>query len=331
MEHPAAAKKTAALATLLDLLRSNPRLPDPQDYRPAIDTNPAIRYALYGRVSTEDQARDGFSLASQERRLEAHVTSVEGTIAMKCLDEGHSGKNTRRPGYQHLMANIHEWDVLLVTKMDRVHRNSRNFTAMMDELGKAGKSFHSIGDALDTSTAMGRFIMDLIQRIAQLESDQIGERAYTGMVEKALTEIGQLGRASFGYVVIDGNFTPSASEAPFVVQVFGMYDAGLSFAAIAAALNDGGQLTKNGGQWTPSAIRELLRNVSYVGLRLWDGFITTTHEPIIEPSFFALVQAKLDAQGIQVSKENTGPGFLRCRNDSIQAAIRGELFHARFA
>ena len=76
--------------------------------------------------------------------------------------------------------------------MDRIHRNSKNFMMMMEDLKKHERDFVSMTESLDTSTAMGRFVMDIIQRIAQLESEQIGERVYVGMDQKAKTNGGML-------------------------------------------------------------------------------------------------------------------------------------------
>ena len=92
-----------------------------------------------------------------------------------------------------MMSEIEKWDVLVVLKMDRIHRNSINFTLMMNVLKDAGKEFNSMQESFDTTTAMGRFVMDIIQRIAQLESEQIGERVKVGMTQKAKKGKGLLG------------------------------------------------------------------------------------------------------------------------------------------
>ena len=133
-----------------------------------------VRVALYTRVSTEDQAKEGFSLGAQRERLEAYCLARDWEVVARYVDDGHSGRNIRRPAYEKMIAERDRWDAILVIKMDRIHRNSRNFMEMMDDLGEWGKNFVSATESLDTSTAMGRFVMDIIQRIAQLESEQIG-------------------------------------------------------------------------------------------------------------------------------------------------------------
>ena len=141
-----------------------------------------MRVALYVRVSTEDQAREGYSLDAQERRLIGYCTLREMEIVDVYRDEGFSGTNTGRPEYQRMMDEMDRWDAVMVVKMDRIHRNSVNFTKMMDELRTHDKQFISLTDKFDTGTAMGRFVMDIIQRMAQLESEQIGERVLTAMI-----------------------------------------------------------------------------------------------------------------------------------------------------
>src|SRR5439155_3023389 len=154
-----------------------------------------LRAAVYTRVSTEEQATEGFSLAAQLERLRSYCAARDYKIAGEYVEEGASGRKIEgRPAYGKMLAEIENWDVLVVMKMDRIHRNSKNFIAMMEFLAVHKKEFVSMSEALDTSTAMGRFVMDILQRIAQLECEQIGERTLIEMKEKARTgdiELGQ--------------------------------------------------------------------------------------------------------------------------------------------
>ena len=144
-----------------------------------------MRAAIYARVSTDDQAKEGFSIAAQLKRLNAYCKARGWALVNEYVDEGFSGRRIERPAYQRMMSEIETWDVLVVLKMDRIHRNSRNFTKMMDLLKERNKEFNSMQESFDTTTAIGRFVMDIIQRIAQLESEQIGERVKMGMTQKA--------------------------------------------------------------------------------------------------------------------------------------------------
>ena len=115
--------------------------------------------------------------------------------------------------FTQMLTDREHWDMILVLKMDRIHRNSRNFMEMMDNLSSWGKEFSSMEESLDTSTAMGRFVVDIIQRIAQLESEQIGERVYLAMKQKAKTVGGPLGgNIPYGYDYYNGTLKLNEKE-----------------------------------------------------------------------------------------------------------------------
>lgn len=251
-----------------------------------------VRVALYARVSTEDQAKEGFSLDAQKKRLRDYCKAKEWEIVKEYVDEGHSGKSVKRPAYQQMMAEKDEWDLILVIKMDRIHRNSRNFMEMMDNLRRWGKEFSSVQESLDTSTAMGRFVVDIIQRIAQLESEQIGERVYMGMRQKATTVGGILGfNHPYGYNYDNGKLVVNEEEAKIVRLIFSKYLEGASLSNIAKELVEINAPTKRGGKWAKQTIANIISNPLYCGFLYWDGILSKgVHEPIIDISTFNKVQ-----------------------------------------
>ena len=253
------------------------------------------RVAIYTRVSTEDQAKEGFSLDAQKERLRMYCKAQGMEVVKEYVDDGHSGRNTNRPAYQQMMADKETWDVILVVKMDRIHRNSRNFMDMMDNLNKWGKGFASMTENLDTTTAMGRFVMDIIQRIAQLESEQIGERVYMGMHQKAATVGGMMGGGHpYGYEIQDGKLIVIPDEAKVVKEIFADYLSGLSTTKIALKLTGQGIPTKRGGKWDAPTVSYILRNPIYAGFLEWDDLIKPAeHEPIVSPEDFNNVQESL--------------------------------------
>lgn len=254
------------------------------------------RVALYTRVSTEDQAKEGFSLDAQLERLRFYAKAQGWEVAGEYVDEGHSGRTTKRPQYTRMMDEIQRWDTLLVLKMDRIHRNSRNFMAMMDQLRKQKREFASVTESLDTSTAMGRFVMDIIQRIAQLESDQIGERTFTGMEEKARQGGGSLGKpAPFGYEYGPGYvLQPVEAEAAVVREVFQRFADGAGKQQLAHDLNDRGVPAPAGPKWGYKAVDRILGNPTYAGALGWeDKLQADTHAPIVDRALFNRVQARL--------------------------------------
>lgn len=275
----------------------------------------STRVALYTRVSTEDQAKEGFSLDAQLERLRFYAKAQGWTVAGEYVDEGHSGRTTKRPQYTRMMDEIQAWDTLLVLKMDRIHRNSRNFMAMMDHLRKQKREFASVTESLDTSTAMGRFVMDIIQRIAQLESDQIGERTFIGMEQKAKQGGGSLGkRAPFGYAYgPDMALQPVPGEAEAVRTVFERFAAGAGKVELAGWLNAQG-LRGRGGRgrpgaaWNHKTVLNVLRNRTYAGATAWEGHVqAATHPAIVPPELFDRVQALLGRKAAAGPPVRRGP------------------------
>jgi len=262
--------------------------------------------AIYVRVSTEDQAKEGFSLSAQLERLRSYCSARGWEVYREYVDDGYSGKTTARPAYRRMMEEIDSWDVLLVMKMDRIHRNMKNFMEMMELLRRKGKEFVSMTESLDTSTAMGRFVVDIIQRIAQLESEQIGERVFAGMEQKARTELEKLGDRHpylgfahpYGYDYSGGKLKVNEREAEYVRLIFREYLKGRTMEEICRMLNRMSVPTKKGGKWAKYTISRILKNPVYAGYIEWNGIIKKgLHEPIIDEETFTSVQKLLEARG----------------------------------
>jgi site-specific DNA recombinase len=253
------------------------------------------RVAIYTRVSTEDQAKEGFSLGAQNERLVAFCEAQGWEVADLYTDDGHSGRNTKRPAYQRMIGEKDRWDIMLVMKMDRIHRNSKNFMIMMENLEKWGKKFTSMNESLDTSNAVGRFVVDIIQRIAQLESEQIGERTYMGMRQKAESLDGPLGfNPPFGYRMQGEDLVIFAEEANIVRDVFCSYGSGKNLSQIADRLNDDGIKTRRENEWTIWSVSRMLHNPIYSGYLRWDGLILPSgHSAIVPIEQFNMVQQKM--------------------------------------
>ncbi len=257
-----------------------------------------MRAAIYARVSTEDQAKEGFSIPAQLKRLNAYCKARNWQNASQYVDEGFSGRDVKRPAYQRMMDEKEKWDVLVVLKMDRIHRNSRNFAQMMDSLNAWKKEFNSMQEAFDTTTAIGRFVMDTIQRIAQLESEQIGERVKVGMTQKARKGAGYLGFGQpFGYLYQDRSLSVIESEAEVVQTIHELYLNGLSMQDIASHLDANNVNSKKGTGWSKEAVSNILHNPLYCGYVRWDGVLRKSHHvPIISIDTYNHVQAAIQGR-----------------------------------
>jgi DNA invertase Pin-like site-specific DNA recombinase len=239
-----------------------------------------MKAAVYVRVSTEEQAQEGYSLDAQNEILTTYCIAEGWDIYSVYREDGFSGTNIKRPEYSRMMSEIDSWDVLLVLKMDRIHRNSRNFMNMMDHLNRKDKMFVSCTESFDTTHALGRFVVDMIQRIAQLESEQIGERTYIGMEEKAKSMV-NTEKASrtmgfnppFGYDLMGGILVSVPEELDLVSEIFDAYSEGDTIDAIAYRLNNSGRLTRKNNPWNKFNLRNILHNPIYAGFMRWDDIM----------------------------------------------------------
>lgn len=251
--------------------------------------------AIYIRVSTEDQAKEGFSLPAQLKKLRAYCVSQDWKIQREYIDDGYTGKNMRRPKYKEMFENINLWDGILVMKMDRIHRNHKNFLDMMDQLMKQGKEFISSMESFNTNTAMGRFVAGILQGVAELESGQNAERVTMAMVQKAQDmQAGWVGhRLAFGYKLKDGEIMPIPEQLEIIKQVYLLYSEGNTMYKIEKHF---GYKNVNGKQkpkvpW--SQIRYWLNNIWYVGYEQWGNcFKLIDIEPVISPDLWNIVQSR---------------------------------------
>ncbi len=284
-----------------------------------------VKVAIYLRVSTMEQAKEGYSLGAQLERLRNYCKAREWEVSREYIDDGHSGRSIKRPAYKKMMEEKDEWDMILVVKMDRIHRNSKNFMEMMDNLRKWGKEFSSMQESLDTSTAMGRFVVDIIQRIAQLESEQIGERVYVGMKQKASTEGGILGFAHpYGYDYQDGKLLINSDEQEGVELIFRLYLEGYSTTDIACELDKIGYKTKKAGCWSARTIGKILKNPVYCGYLKWEELIYPgDHEKIITVIDFNEVQEMI-YRNTRNAKLKIKPRKLSIPKDELMPKITSE-------
>lgn len=144
-----------------------------------------MRIGIYPRKSVYRDNSDSVSVQVRMCKDYAHILysgqEIEFTVYDK--DEGFSGKNTNRPSFQEMMADVRHGllDVVMVYKLDRISRNVQEFSAMFEELQKYGVSFVSVKETFDTSTPIGRTVMYILAAFAQLERENTSERVADNM------------------------------------------------------------------------------------------------------------------------------------------------------
>jgi DNA invertase Pin-like site-specific DNA recombinase len=123
----------------------------------------------YARVSTKDQ------------NLSGQLAALKAAGAVKVYQEKVSGVRADRPQLAKLMASLKPDDIVVVTKLDRLGRSTRELLELIDRIGKAGGAFRSLGDPLwDTSSPQGRLLSTLLAAIAEFERELIRERTGAG-------------------------------------------------------------------------------------------------------------------------------------------------------
>ena len=213
--------------------------------------SPKARRAItYGRVSTGRQAATGVSLGDQADTLAGYVAQRRWDHVAHATDPGLSGrKMSNRPGLAGAVAQLDrgEADVLVAAKVDRVSRSTADFAQLLDHAEKHGWAVVVLDVAVDTTTAAGRLVVDVVSAAAQFESRRIGERV------KGVHAI----RRARGERAGQPPALPQAVRRRIVRQ----RAAGRSLQAIADDLTSEGIPTAKGKSWHPSTVAHVLRSV----------------------------------------------------------------------
>ena len=191
----------------------------------------------YVRVSTEGQADRGSSLEAQEAKLRRQAELLEVELVAIEVDAGASASTLKRPGLQRALARLDAFEAegLLVTKLDRLTRSVRDLGDLIDTYFKDGQhALMSASEQIDTRSAAGRMMLNVLTSIAQWEREAIGER--TSAVMQHLKECGKFtgGWPPYGWAVDeDGALVASVEEQAVITRVRGLHAAGRSLRTIA--------------------------------------------------------------------------------------------------
>ena len=251
------------------------------------------RAALYIRVSTLEQAQEGYSVGEQRERLIAYCKAQDWLIADIYVDGGYTGSNLNRPGIQKLMSETEKFDVVLVYKLDRLSRSQRDTLYLIEEIFRPNKvDFVSMQESFDTSSPFGKAMIGLLAVFAQLEREQIKERTWMGRVARAKTGLHHGGgNIPIGYDYEDGKLIVNPYEAEQVRKIYEWYLSGASLKAITDKLQDAGYTNKNSSYNSWSSVRNILENETYIGRLHFGGVVVDhAHEAIITEEQFNAAQ-----------------------------------------
>ncbi len=231
-----------------------------------------MKVAIYIRVSTEEQAKEGFSIDNQHEKLTAYCGIHDWNIYDYYIDDGYSAKDLKRPDMQRLMRDLDKnlFDIVLVYKLDRLVRSVYYLNELLQEFMKSDIRFNSMTEHFDTSSANGRMMINIIGTIAQWEREVNSERTYDTMLHKH--EKGQRngGRAPFGYYLdADGNLAIHEAEAKWVRWMFEAFHT-KGKKMITEVLNREKIKTRTGAYWNHSSVDYVVTNPVYYGALRWN-------------------------------------------------------------
>ena len=260
---------------------------------------------IYIRVSTEDQAREGFSLGEQEEKLK-QLCDYKGYEVYKVYcDAGISAKDMEhRPKFQEMLKDMKDGKInyIVAYKLDRVTRSVRDLEELISQLEKYNTYLVCDRDDVNTSTANGRFFVRMLTVLSQLEIEIVSERTKFGL--NGAIKSGHLpGQLALGFKK-DGNKKTiiDPATAPIVKRVFDLYLQGKTFLQISNIFNEEKVLNKN---WKDTHIERIINNRLYMGdyemykrLKEWKNVEPVIYMNVVEPIIPRYIWEECQAQKI---------------------------------
>lgn len=227
-------------------------------------------YALYARQSIEK--KDSISVESQ---LEFCRYETRGEPYKEYADRGYSGKNLSRPAFEEMMDDIIRGTIskVVVYKLDRISRSILDFSNLMESFQNYRVEFISTTEKFDTSTPIGRAMLNICIVFAQLERETIQKRVTDAYYSRCKKGFYMGGRIPYGFAIerttIDGiktsRYVPVPEESEHIKLLYSLYaDPTNSLGDVIRYLNERGIQNLRGGTWSSARISEMLRNPVYV-------------------------------------------------------------------
>ena len=274
------------------------------------------RAVIYCRVSTAMQgAADYSSLEAQEDQLKAFCKGKDWEV-VDIFKDMKSGGTLERDELNNLLleAEKGKYDVIVVTKIDRLSRSLMDFKNINKKFNDLEMDFVSATQSIDTTTSGGRFMQDIFMAFAEFERNIIAERTRESMYQRARQGHWNGGHLILGYDVKNKKLEVNPTEAALVNKIFDYYIENPSALAVARRLTQEGIKTKTrsstkvnedgekietsqpGGDFTKSSVIEVLTNKTYIGLRKYKTEIFPgIHESIVTDEKFSKVQTSIES------------------------------------
>ncbi|OEH86209.1 hypothetical protein BHU72_11775 [Desulfuribacillus stibiiarsenatis] len=300
-----------------------------------------MKIALYVRVSTDEQAREGFSISEQQTRLQAYCIAQGWDHYELFIDDGYSAKDIDRPKLNEIIDMVKQKQIskVMVTKLDRMSRRLLDLLNLIDFFQDHSVSFVSVSEAFDTNTPAGRLTLQVLGAVAEFERERIAERVRDNMYHIA-KEGKPVNKPCYGFDLVDIETGKIASkkdgiggnceirineqEAIWAIKGAEMIISDQGPWIVAKMFNESGILTKRGNMWTAKAVRiyyennEMLRGNSWWNRTYKKGkktierpqdewlLVENTHEGILDNETYEKLQDKLlKTKGVPVQTQKS--------------------------
>ena len=263
---------------------------------------------IYMRVSTEDQAREGFSLPEQKERLEAYCKFNGYKIVEYYTDAGISAKTgNHRPEYDRMLEDGKQGKInmIIALKLDRITRSTRDWKTLMDYLEKYNINIAFVNDDINTTTANGKMVSRIMMSVSQNEIERTSERTIIGL-EGAIKQGHIPARAPLGYKHVDKKLVPDPLTKDIVIRIYNLYFEGLTYNTIAKLFNKEKVCGKT--NWKDTSILKIITNVIYKGDYIQGK---TTRNPRYFPDVVEPIVSKELWDSCQVQKKKNQRNYMR--------------------
>ncbi|MGA3028028.1 MAG: recombinase family protein [Bryobacteraceae bacterium] len=215
----------------------------------------------YVRVSTDKQADRGVSLDAQAEKIRAMAVVHGAELIDTIVDGGESAKSLNRPGMARLLALVDSGEVqaVIVAKLDRLTRSVKDLCTLLERFERRGVALISVAESLDTGSAAGRLVLNIMTAVSQWEREAIGERTRDAMSHKRKNGE-RVGNMQYGYRLSSDrqHLEPDPGEQEALAEIRRLRSDGMPLRGIAAALNHRAYRTRRGTAWRLESVARVL-------------------------------------------------------------------------
>lgn len=225
-------------------------------------SNAATRTVAYLRVSTDKQAESGVSIDAQRAKVAAYASLYDLDLVDVIVDAAVSAKSLDRPGLEQALAMLDEGhaDALLVVKLDRLTRSVRDLGDLVDRYFASGRwALLSVSEQIDTRSAAGRLVLNVLASVAQWEREAIGERT-SAALDHMRRQGQRVGGIPYGYGLDedDVHLVEVVAEQVVIAVARELREAGLSLRAVARELAARGFKSRTGRVFAATQIQRMV-------------------------------------------------------------------------